>query len=595
MENERNYIDELFDKELGAYEMGTASQGWAAVSDGLAKKGFWATLKSSVWFKAAATITSVGVVATLGFFMLKPYSVANESDPSSISQVQPSSQSAGNSPQFSVGSSQSTIGRWQSPVCSQQVAEESQLASYPETDVNTPNKTVSSRQSAASSRQSAVGSWQLAETSSEFQVSSFEKSKNSDQLSEPLSTVSNSHIANSENRENSSGTPNSKPEIRNTPPEPSNTLEQNGNPARYVEVSKFNNQQSTNDNKQTAFSERETTRQQLETQNSEPSTLNSELRTQNSDLDNSELDNSIALPIYYTLPQRGLVTAGPQDDFTIDLKQEHLSPPAPVQGYNPLSWAVSAYSAIHSPNVLLENNDPEAVASIHFVESGLRAPSITDVGVRFEARHQHLVFESGLGFFQFSQKANYQTSDVAYNETTTWNYWDSTYTQTDTLDSWFQVFGTDTVFHYATVDSTIQLFDSTSYVRTDTVRDDLDHTFTNTYKYLEAPLIVGYSFTKERFSATVKGGLIGSFLWQGTGKSISGSSKNDVYTYSHDDFPNIRLDLYTGLEARYSIGARYFVFGEAFYRRTFSPFIRRGAYSYNFDSYGLKLGAGVYF
>ncbi|MEA3444233.1 MAG: hypothetical protein U9R19_05840, partial [Bacteroidota bacterium] len=93
----------------------------------------------------------------------------------------------------------------------------------------------------------------------------------------------------------------------------------------------------------------------------------------------------------------------------------------------------------------------------------------------------------------------------------------------------------------------------------------------------------------------LKAGVITSFLWRAHGNSIAGQSKNDIYSLTHDGLPNVRFDLYTALEARYFIGPRYFVFGEAFYRQSFSSFISRNNINYRFNSYGIKLGCGVYF
>jgi hypothetical protein len=301
-----------------------------------------------------------------------------------------------------------------------------------------------------------------------------------------------------------------------------------------------------------------------------------------------------ALPIYNTLPQRGFAPMMHQENQTIALKQEYLSPPVQKSGYNPLSWAVSAYLAPQQPSVLLESDDSEGDALLTYIESGLQQPSVFNGGIRVEARGRNFLIESGLSFLKISQKAKYQTQDISYKLRTTWEYRDSSYTKIDTIDSYYQIVGSDTSWFYVTQTATVNLHDSTPTTHIDTLREDLAHKFSNRYKYLEIPLIVGYSFNKGRFTTSVKAGVINSFLWKAYGKSISGNSKNDIYTFTHDDFPAIRFDGYLGLETRYFIGSRYFVFGEAFYRQSFGPFINRNNISYHFNSYGLKLGAGIY-
>ncbi|SEH07151.1 Uncharacterised protein [Candidatus Venteria ishoeyi] len=185
-----------------------------------------------------------------------------------------------------------------------------------------------------------------------------------------------------------------------------------------------------------------------------------------------------------------------QENNFIDLKQEYLSPPVQKSGYNPLSWAASVYLAPLQPGVFLSSTNPEGEALLTYIESGLQQPSVFNGGIRVELRGRNFLFESGLGFFQLSQKANYQTLDIFYRDTTIYSNWDSSYTKFDTVDVYWQAFGTDTVFQYQITDSLIGYNGIATTIDSIPDRDEQSLTFTNTYKYLEVPLIVGYGFTK---------------------------------------------------------------------------------------------------
>ena len=185
--------------------------------------------------------------------------------------------------------------------------------------------------------------------------------------------------------------------------------------------------------------------------------------------------------------------------------------------------------------------------------------------------------------------------DISYNDNTIWSFWDTSYVEIDTIDSYYQIVGSDTSWIYITESNTINLSDSSYSIVTDTLKDEKSHTFSNRYKYIEIPLIIGYSINNGRFTTSLKAGVITSFLWNAQGKSITGQSANDIYSITHDDFPSVRLDLYSAIETRYLIRTRYFIFGEAYYRQTVSPFTKQNHISYRFNSYGLKLGAGMYF
>ncbi|MCF8373964.1 MAG: hypothetical protein K9H64_20235 [Bacteroidales bacterium] len=678
MKEEMNYIDELFDKELGVYEMGTASQGWAAVSEGLAKKGLLAFFRTSLLLKLATAVSTAGLISFLTIISLNPDFFAEDTRPHNENVIcepgmfdsfsQPtdySKQSTVGSPQMAVTSSQPSIRNPQSPISPeptfsnhQSGVNSSQLVAtvvQPETRNSKPEtpsfakamdgrrtqnpkpetqnpksgtqnpKPETRNQPSVLSQQPAVGSSQssndgtdladniLSEkdieaesknsTETKINQQNFEDTKNGvENELNPQSTID------AEQPESGSQQPeHGSEQLANNNPQPATRPQslvlsqqladdavqpeiRNPQPATSPQSSVLSPQLADDAVQPTTSPQSAVHSQQLADDAVQPETRN--LKPETNTFSNI---NNEALPIYYTMPQRGFVPTTQQEDQTIALKQEYLSPPVNNRGYNPLSWAVSAYLAPQQPSVLLQSEDLEGEALLTYIESGLQQPSVFNGGIRMEVRGRNFLLESGISFLQISQKGKYQTLDIFNRDTTLWDFWDSSFTKIDTLDSYFQVFGNDTTWFYITQTNEITDTGSTSYDSTITTREDLTHTFTNRYKYLEIPLIMGYSFTKSRLTTSVKAGVISSFLWQSHGQSISGLSKNDIYSFTHDDFPAIRLDLYSALELRYFFGPRYFVFGEAYYRQSFSPFIVRENISYRFNSYGLKLGAGVYF
>ncbi|WP_146066574.1 hypothetical protein, partial [Candidatus Venteria ishoeyi] len=177
---ENNFIDELFDKELGAYEMGTASQGWAAVASGLGKKGFLAFLKSSLWLKVAAGISTAGLIIFIGLIVINPDYFTQERDSQDdniICQPTGNYQSPASNLQPVVASSQSTVASQQSTVGSSQLAdninnqqnenEQNSEIKIANTTFVDNNKEITELET-QTSNQSSVGSLQLAESDEEL-------------------------------------------------------------------------------------------------------------------------------------------------------------------------------------------------------------------------------------------------------------------------------------------------------------------------------------------------------------------------------------------------------------------------------------------
>ncbi len=585
MKEEMNFIDELFEKELGAYEMGTASQGWAAVSAGLSKKGFLGFIKSSLWLKLAAGISTAGLITTIGIITLNPELLTDKQEnnglrenlqPTIVSDSEITNQSSAEDElHATTNNSGSEI-----PQPLSEKSDNSSLKNYlQKNDDIKPSKESSSYLSSSFENKNS-NNILIAETS----VIPDEVDNRNLQMPDPKRTESLSG-----NQATETFNPDNNKRSDNIEESTNNQILNQLIEDSYIADAITEKSNVLNTKSETEYIKDQNDKRILEAE------LISLAQNNNSSRYTFSAGENEALPIFNALPYRGFVPLRQQGNQTIALNQEYLSPPVPNSGYNPLSWAVSAHNAFHSPNLFLSTNNPESNSQISQVESGLQNPVVSNIGIRVEARGKNLLVESGLDYMELSQKANYQTLDLTFHENITWDYGDSSYHKIDTIDVYWQAIGTDTFYYYQTTDSIIYLFDSTFTTKFDTTREDITHRFSNRYKYLEIPLVVGYGFNRGRWTTSAKAGIIGSFLWKAKAQSIAGYSKNDVYSFTHDDFPTVRIDLYSALEVRYFIGSRYFVYGEAFYRRSYNPFIKRNNIQYHFKSYGLKLGAGVYF
>ena len=607
MKEDHEYIDELFEKELGAYEMGTASQGWAAVETGLAKKGAIALLKSSLWLKLVAGVSIAGLLTIAGIAVFTSDSSENTNPElvnNSITENYTSPVITDNNSQ-SISSQAIDKSDNNKIISSKEIALESapqivtelkntlisnNISEKPEadktrinqpvvkSDINTSDKGNIKHDESISHLNNKQSLEKISDNKSEsFNIRETQLSEN-DLSAIPQNDNIPSQTLSSVEKENSVITPESgQTEVIASdialPDHDSNHEEAIPNTEKESEI---NNPIDINP-EQIYISQN--TNNRNEPEEFQPITSTSEFEHQ-------YFTQISALPLKGFVNQPQFATPFLTRNQSIYLSQQ--------KGFSPLSRAVSIWYSPQLMNFELTTDDAESQQLLQYLKSGINRPSVINYGISLELSGKRFMFETGIGITDISYTSNYLTTDFTFQENTFGNYWDSLILNI-TSDSIFHIIGIDTTWEVYTQTDSLFLSDSISYVLTDTLKEEKSQKFNNTYKYLEIPLIAGYSINHGRFKTTVKGGVITSLLWKSTGQSLTGQSENDIYTIKRENFPTPRFDLYAGIETRFLMGTRYFLFGEAYYRKSVNPLLNPNNITYNFNSYGLKLGAGLFF
>jgi len=107
--------------------------------------------------------------------------------------------------------------------------------------------------------------------------------------------------------------------------------------------------------------------------------------------------------------------------------------------------------------------------------------------------------------------------------------------------------------------------------------------------------IFGYSFHAGSVQLISKTGIIGGIVTHMQGGSYYGSENTDGRLFINKDFAPVKLDLYVGMEARYPLRKRLFIFGDLYYRRNINQFYSRQNISRKVDQLGLRAGIGINF
>lgn len=561
MREEDQYIDEFFEQNLTGFKMGGASQGWKGVASGLSKKVFWTILKSTGWLRTVAgIIVSSSVILTsmvasnttselrseinthLQIDQLREQNELNRINTIAANDMKSSNNSIVD---FSLTSRNSNTYNYASNDINGRL-----LLEFNESIVATTLK--------KDQEETTIYSWNRKETNTNLAL------KNAQQESQFGGEQDQTKLADGE------------------------TLNKGINANEEVELgldlveegeatlsSSSNNDFVANDHTyQADFA-------------SEASKVKRTERTRdNQNLAEQWRNRSIEFmhPLNFKFEKKA--------DRSL-----HMTPgmkPIEIKEAMLLSWAISGYVGIATGNTLFTSTKTEDAATQRFLNDGMGPYFQTNTGLRFEARTRKMLYETGIMFNQMKQEVKLSLAPV-FEKQSSWNYQDNSYAIVDS-SIYFQIVGTDTIEHtaYDTLEIVSQI-DSIEIFTNDTLKREKNISTSNVLKYVEIPLIVGYTFNSGPWTTSLKTGVISSFLWKSHYLSVNGQSSGDEYIITKDKFPTVRFDLYAAAELRYLIGRSYFVFGEAYYRRSVTPIHNDPSAKQHYQLFGAKLGAGVYF
>jgi len=158
----------------------------------------------------------------------------------------------------------------------------------------------------------------------------------------------------------------------------------------------------------------------------------------------------------------------------------------------------------------------------------------------------------------------------------------------------------NTVWFYNIDSFYVGIYDSIPYTyATGTYHTEMnyDSTFKNSvssinrFSYLEIPIILGYQFNRPRFSYSVKAGIITGFLLNASGKSLSTGDAQTIEDINSNMLFKKPVFSYTfGTGISYQITERFYLTGEAYYRKSFTSIFKEYPLIQKYETYGLRLG-----
>ncbi|MCF8370093.1 MAG: hypothetical protein K9H64_00635 [Bacteroidales bacterium] len=532
-------IDQLFNKKLkGASVESAASVGWAALASQLDKGSFLNTLWSQLWVRVGSIALSSAIVTTVIIFALSnPHT---ENTDITYEQTAPTQTQ-----------NLATIENIQKKGPANKLSNENTLQATNNPDTN-DRETESSIDPAPENDQTQIQNIQIRETGITNQTSEENKKiafPTNENSNPPIVTSSNNSTLISDNLESLIENETSFSETSDQNTFNSSTEVIVGNTEELTAQSQF------------LYSELATPQQKF------------------------EQDYSYELSYISRLsPGQLVVTSGPS---AILLNREGFSK-------RKMNFALSAHVGYLVNNTTTATSNEESKVLAQKIQDGIQETEALTYGIKLSTHVRHLYFETGLDITSVQQKENHQLLGFGLEDNSFWDpYWRPEF-HSDTT-GYFQYNNNDTIWVEVIDNYFVNVEDSTFVPKIDTFSRSIDSVFANSYSYIEIPFVAGYMFSKGKIDFILKTGLIAGIPYKTSGNSITGNNEKDIYTINKNQFPTICFDIYAGIEARYLMGARYFVFGDLVYRKPMNSFYSWQGIKREQDKYGLRLGIGFNF
>lgn len=261
-------------------------------------------------------------------------------------------------------------------------------------------------------------------------------------------------------------------------------------------------------------------------------------------------------------------------------------------------FSLSAYcsGAQNQPLFIPSNSEHQTYSN--YVDSLTSPDYSVSYGLDFAYTYKNFIFQTGLSMQTFTEGfKNRQTQlDIVQKPYT--NYFDRLVSSWDTV--WFlnldSLLQGDSVWVPVPVETTYTVRDSNILYTNDTLKQYLYKKEQNKYRYFEIPLMVGYQVKDNRFTYSLKAGIITGILQAVKGYNVSSDNKFTSLDLANNPFGKYHFSAILSLGVSYNFNGHWSVFGEPYIRRSInSVFEKNYLLAKKFSSGGLKVGINYIF
>lgn len=259
------------------------------------------------------------------------------------------------------------------------------------------------------------------------------------------------------------------------------------------------------------------------------------------------------------------------------------------------AWAVSIYAANVQPTFKYTTSNVELIGNAQAIDNATAKVAGNEYGLRLERSFKRWSLQTGVSYLQINWKENSLLSGIYATKDSSYTYSFTPVTTIDTVDTYYSISGMDTTLNHLTSEIITQHKDSLLEYTHDTLEFNNDTVFSNSFSYVEIPLIFAYSMQVQKVQVLAKTGIIGGFLQKQSGASLYGRQLSEIHPMKKDHFAAVNLDVYVGLELRYPFTHGFFLFGDLYYRKGMTVLYEQQSINRKMNQAGVKVGLGMNF
>ena len=383
----------------------------------------------------------------------------------------------------------------------------------------------------------------------------------------------------------------SKPNIKNNQKE--NIVKEHSNKDNYLQLENIN--QSNNTKKGSTFFIKEN-KKDIQTK----TIISTENSNNQSEVKVNELNNNINLtqkteaPIIEKIEGKSVVV--------IENQQQQAYPDTVGQnakGENIIiettHWSIDLYAAELYNNPITTSNFSQNDATASLIKKSQSPSYSSSLGGNFNYSFKNWMIQLGVSATQIGEKNTFENKTLMIDSLIS-GYDQVPYSYYDVDTIWF--YNLDSLL-IGVLDS-LPIYDSTLETGYNNIPIwDIDsnnitkkYTVQNKYTYLEIPLIFGYEINRNKFSYTLRAGLITGIFLNAKGSTISFDDSKTVTSLNKETpFLKTNFTLLFGCGLNYKLTENYSLISEFMYRKSLnSLFDNSYPISQKYNTIGLKLG-----
>lgn len=255
-------------------------------------------------------------------------------------------------------------------------------------------------------------------------------------------------------------------------------------------------------------------------------------------------------------------------------------------------WSTGIHYSFVSYESLFQNKYPEYINHYNLRKNNEQTNKAFSFGGDVKYYKNKWSIKLGLAYSGYENKYAYPYTNTNYDTTYTWDVTSQSFWQNDTIDSYYQIIGGDTIWHHVITQIYVTEYDSTQITNIDSLISNHELQGKHNFTYFEVPIILGWKVLEwKKTEINMQVGIISSFLIHKKGTLPSINDQNKFIEFKDYNYSNTFFSGIGGINLVYNYSDKFAIELNAFKRFGITSLINENnPILHKFDSQGISLG-----